>query len=376
MEKQTASFETITGDIIGNEECVRCGACVGLCPYLTLYNGTIVFPDKCDLPEGRCFGFCPKAPTDFDEISRELWHAPYIGSPLGTYSDILIAKRVKMPASATPQYGGIVTALVAQALLSGPYRAALVTQWKERPFPGGVVIENPEDVLKSAGSHYAGAYSLAAFNQYRQRHTVPMTVVGLPCQALAVRKMAHLNHPRNPHTGSDNLVIGLFCTWALSPRPFSHKLSEWFGAEKPGRFDIPPPPANRFEAFLESGKKEIPLDEIRPLLNPGCRTCLDMTSEFADISVGAVEGMPQWNTVIIRTEKGKALFQRLSDSGMIEIGDLPSESLSHLSCAAGQKKKRALTAAGEEPRGNSAAILSEQARKAILQNEETGDNPR
>jgi len=373
MEKQTASFETITGDIIAGEECVRCGACVGLCPYLTIYNGTIVFPDKCDLQEGRCVGFCPKAPTDFDKISQGLWHAPYSGSPLGIYSDILTARRAKKPESATPQYGGIVTALVEQALLSNTYRAALVTQWQGLSFPEGVIVENPEDVLKSAGSHYAGAYSLAAFNQYRQQHTGPMVVVGLPCQALAVRKMERLDHPRNPHKGSDNLVIGLFCTWALSPRLLSRELTERFGAEKPGRFDIPPPPANRFEVFLEKKKEEIPLDEIRPLLNPGCRTCLDMTSEFADISVGSMEGMPQWNTVVIRTEKGKALFRQLSDSGIIELGDLPPENLAHLSFAAGEKKKRAL-AADEEASGNNAAILSDQARETIRQNKKTGDD--
>jgi coenzyme F420 hydrogenase subunit beta len=361
MKKQIPSFEIITGDIIGEDECARCGACIGLCPYLTIYNGAIVFPDKCDLPEGRCFGFCPKAPTDFDEISRKLWNTPYTGLPLGHYTEILAAKQITIRTPATPQYGGIVTALVQLSLSTSHYKAALVTQWKGQSFPEGLVIEKPQDALAASGSHYAGAYSLAAFNKYREKHAVPMTVVGLPCQALAIRKMECLDHPRNPHMGSDNLVIGLFCTWALSPRALSHELLERFGAEKPWRFDIPPPPANRFETFLEDGKREIPLDEIRPLINPACQTCLDMTAEFADISVGAVEGLPQWNTVIIRTEKGKSLFQRLTDSGMIEIRPLAETNLSHLSFAAAGKKQRALAT------GNDTAILSEQARETILQ---------
>ena len=75
---------------------------------------------------------------------------------------------------------------------------------------------------------------------------------------------------------------------------------------------------------------------------PTCTYCLDMTSEFADISVGSVEGIEGWNTVIIRTDAGAELMETAKAKGKLEIDNLPGENLAHLKEAALLKKKRAL----------------------------------
>jgi coenzyme F420-reducing hydrogenase beta subunit len=41
-----------------------------------------------------------------------------------------------------------------------------------------------------------------------------------------------------------------------------------------------------------------------------------MTAEFSDLSVGAVEGIPGWNTVIVRTAKGQELLEGARKAGM------------------------------------------------------------
>jgi coenzyme F420 hydrogenase subunit beta len=87
-----------------------------------------------------------------------------------------------------------------------------------------------------------------------------------------------------------------------------------------------------------------------------------MTSEWADISVGVLEGRPQWNTLIIRTEKGQELVEKASQEGYLVIEEMPEENLEHLIWAAGNKKKRALTHAKEEGMVNT----TEDGKRSIL----------
>ena len=67
-----------------------------------------------------------------------------------------------------------------------------------------------------------------------------------------------------------------------------------------------------------------------------------MTSEFADISVGMVEGMDAWNTVIVRTPEGKRLIEKAKKNGAIKTQPLEEARLGHLREASFQKKKRAV----------------------------------
>jgi coenzyme F420 hydrogenase subunit beta len=90
------------------------------------------------------------------------------------------------------------------------------------------------------------------------------------------------------------------------------------------------------------------LDEIRVFIRPACRVCPDMTSEFADLSVGTVEGMADWNTVIVRTERGEEQINRAIEADIIESHLLPEENLKHLKEASLLKKQRALMALKEQ----------------------------
>jgi coenzyme F420 hydrogenase subunit beta len=107
------------------------------------------------------------------------------------------------------------------------------------------------------------------------------------------------------------------------------------------KFDIPPPPAENFEVTTSEGFHRFPLQEIRPLIQKGCTLCGDLTAEFADISVGAVEGREGWNTVLVRTEKGERLWEEVVREGWLEIEDIPQENFRHLKEASLHKKQRA-----------------------------------
>jgi coenzyme F420 hydrogenase subunit beta len=144
------------------------------------------------------------------------------------------------------------------------------------------------------------------------------------------------------HIEKLTLVIGLFCTWALSYREMLGFLKQEFPVEKIGKMDIPPPPANVFQMKLPGGTKSVSLDQIRKFIRPTCTICLDMTAEFSDLSIGAVEGIPGWNTVIVRTERGEELLEEARKGKTIQVREIPETNLAHLKEAALLKKKRAL----------------------------------
>jgi coenzyme F420 hydrogenase subunit beta len=148
----------------------------------------------------------------------------------------------------------------------------------------------------------------------------------------------------NPQSFKDKIgvLIGLFCTWALSPDVYS-LISETVGRAKVVKVDVPPPPANIFVVYTEDRVFEIPLDRVRRFIMPSCNVCFDMTNEFSDISVGAVEGEKNWNTVIVRTKIGQELLQVAHDAGVLEVNPLERERLKHLCEVSLMRKRRVLT---------------------------------
>ncbi len=61
-----------------------------------------------------------------------------------------------------------------------------------------------------------------------------------------------------------------------------------------------------------------------------------------------MEGEPQWNTIIVRTEKGEKLIENAITDGWLITKEMPQENLKHLKLAAVNKKKRALSKAKAE----------------------------
>ena len=63
---------------------------------------------------------------------------------------------------------------------------------------------------------------------------------------------------------------------------------------------------------------------------------------LSDISVGALEGFNEWNTLIIRSEKGEQLVNEAVDQGFIEIGTLPDKCFENLIKGAVNKRVQAV----------------------------------
>ena len=337
----------LVADVHEKELCIGCGGCVNLCPYFKNHRGKTAMLFPCTLTEGRCNAYCPMVEVNLDEMSLAVWHKPYEGSPLGTYQEIFAARCGKKMATGPYQAGGTVSALMTFALKEGKIDAAVLTDRKEL-VPDPKLVTQPEDVVKCAGSKFMASPTLAALNQGVNEGYQRIGVVATPCQGISVTQMRCNPLKREDFYDPIELIVGLFCTWAIDTRELIPLLSECVDSACIMGMDMPPPPSEIM--VIDTGEKqvEIPLDRIRPLIPGSCSICPDMTSEWADVSVGVLEGKSDWNTLIVRTERGADLVNAARKAGYLVTDKMPEENLHHLCVAAAGKKKRALTEAKEK----------------------------
>jgi coenzyme F420 hydrogenase subunit beta len=335
--------QEINENVIKAGLCTLCGACTGLCPYFTAYEGRVLLRDVCDLDRGRCHAFCPRCSVDLDRLSEAVHGVPYSLEGSGPARRVVMARASDGVIRKSAQDAGVVTALTDFALSNGFIDAAVLTGFNDRSWPTSVIASSREEIRKCSGSSYLAAPTVAGFNKAAQEGGAQrIGFVGTPCQALALAKMR--TAPQDLSAGAEKiaLVIGLFCTWALAHPDFSNFLKERV-SEPILRYEVPPHPANAVWVYTESGRLSFDIDEILPFVRPACRFCLDLTAEFADVAVGGGRGdFLNWNTVIARTEQGVKLLDSAIEKGVLEIASIPEENLKRLNRAAANKRKKAI----------------------------------
>jgi len=359
----TMGPQALMDAVIRADLCTGCGACVDLCPYFVSFRGKTVIFDDCDREEGRCYMFCPRTSVDLDGISRKITGDAYSGSPLGSYREIY---KSKSAVDGTYQAGGTVTSLVQFLMDSGEIDTAVLTG-SEGIMPVAQVVTNTNVVSAAAGSKYSAAPTLQALNRAEKDGFKKIGVVATPCQAMATAKMKMTNGVERNPGDHISFVVGLFCTWALDYEKLFDYLSEKLDISSITGFDIPPPPAEVFEVFTTGGKKSFPLSDIRTMVKNSCNECMDMTAEFADVSVGVMEGDPSFNTLIVRTEKGEEVVKRAQEKGVLILEKMPDETREHLMTAAMNKKKRALERIHERCRDTDSEWGYIQAPKDVIE---------
>lgn len=312
--------------------CVACGACLSLCPYLRSWQGRVVKLHDCNLDEGRCFAYCPRTTEESDDSDGEV----------GPVRKIFMAKAKNAVWREKAQSGGVVSALIDFALGKKAVAAAILTLRETDILPEGRIVRNREDILNCAGSSYVSGPTLEALHKGPWLGEEKIGVVGLPCQAIALKRMKSSSLEQRTPVDRVELVIGLFCTWALEYERFNAFLKKKLGRSVVLKLEITPPPERLLKIHTNGQLQTLPVDQIRPFIRKGCQVCLDMTAERADISAGTVEGVEGWNTVILRSERGETIFKEAEEEGVVECQPLPEDRLTHLKEASLLKKRRGL----------------------------------
>jgi coenzyme F420 hydrogenase subunit beta len=303
--------------------------------------------------------------VDLNLLSQTVLGVPYPASELGTAQEVLIARAADGALRSRAQYGGTVSALVTFALRTGLIDTAVLTASDEGILPTGRAVRDEAGVLACAGSNFVASPTLETFNREAASDAQRIGVVATPCQTLALAKMRASPLGNRNNIDKLRLVVGLFCTWALKYRDFAGFLGERAPLHQIVKVDIPPPPANVFEVYTDSTRVTIPLDQVRAFIRPTCNTCIDMTAELSDVSVGAAEGIAGWNTLIVRSEAGAKLVEAARAGGALEVEPLPDANLAHLKEAALLKKRRGLSNIVEATGSKEDLLYLEASREAL-----------
>jgi coenzyme F420 hydrogenase subunit beta len=248
------------------------------------------------------------------------------------------------------QYGGTVTALALFALESRRVDTALLTAWTQDPeeplASAPLVARTREDVLTATGSKYTASPTLKVLDGLLQEEGGNVFVVGRPCQVVALRKRMQIDDPTFP-AERIGLVVGLFCMWSLSYREFERMIRPLTGEEPLRRIDVP---QGRFVVETDRETLHLDHDTVRSHARATCQSCFDFTSELADLSVGSTEWKDDWNTLIVRTEEGRAFMEDAVEQGWIEVEPFPQDRLALLKEASLNKKRRVLEQLEEDAR--------------------------
>ena len=127
---------------------------------------------------------------------------------------------------------------------------------------------------------------------------------------------------RVPFFNNIKYKIGLFCMESFPYEGVLKLIKEQFDKDftKVTKMDIS---GGKFIIYMDSGEDlRVPLNDVKSYARDNCHYCEDLTSDYADISVGSIGSQAGWSSVIIRSKKGEEIFQGAVEEGLIEYQNL------------------------------------------------------
>ncbi|MHA2407619.1 MAG: Coenzyme F420 hydrogenase/dehydrogenase, beta subunit C-terminal domain, partial [Candidatus Ranarchaeia archaeon] len=340
---QKIAFSNLERDVISPDICIQCGMCISVCPV-----DVIEFKGETPVLVGDCIqcGFCSKACPQI-YYDRSLVEENTFGrksteeDPLGVYLEIHSARMKDERLRGKSQDGGATTAIMAALIKKNLIDGAIVSGKGSKPLSTKPKIAlNEKEVQAAAGTRYSPSPNLILYPEaIREKQLQSIGYVGLPCHLFSFRRT--FNIPIRLYSNRTKVTLGIFC---MENFHYSNIIKEVI-TEKMKLNPSKVVKVNMKKDFIVYVKgaetpNKIPIGKLDPYVLKGCSLCEDLTSEFADISIGAIGSEPGWNTVLIRNEIGKAVFDEIKD--VLDIKPLLPKFRKTLDVCSKRKRRHAL----------------------------------
>ena len=322
------AYNILEKKIIESGLCTACGACEVACPASALQlEGEKVKRlydcskdlDLCPL----CYEICPHSDRLLLRSLRPVADAPIRNEALGYYRKLILAQAADRKLRDQSHGAAVVTALLKYGIETKIFDSAVVSEGEaenpSKPKPAVAIV--PDDILSAVGSKFFPSAVAKAFGSAVTEYgKTKIAFVGVPCHVLALRKMEAWQHKIS---GNLKITIGLFCFGSFSLAPLMEYITKTYKIKpqyiKSMRL------SKDFVVDTVKGEIRIPMEEIEQHILQSCRTCVDFTSEVADISVGSAYPLTDWSTVIIRTKEGEDFFYSAVEKGIINTIPIEGE---------------------------------------------------
>jgi len=362
-EVEDRSFGDLIKEVVEPGHCTVCGTCVAVCPYhaLTLRGESF---RRLDLDElevtrntyksiedlcqrcGFCYYNCPELWFNLEKAEGKAFGA-VAKDELGHFREAVMAQATDRRILDNAQCGGAATALLKYMLEYELVDAAVTvasterTGWKPQP----TVIVNSRDLLKTQKTKYTPAATVmgvksALYEWVRSR----VAFVATPCQVRGIWTADTSPKGYTRMLNSTELIIGSFCYGTYPYNDLFRKLLV-------GKHKIYPSSISKIDLDTEKMrvyanselKLEIHRSQLRRFLRKSCENCHDFTNRLADVSVGGVGSPEKWTTVLIRTERGKRIFEDAEKEGYLRTESLPDQALEDVRSLARLKHEEGAT---------------------------------
>jgi len=304
--------------------CCQCGWCSAICPVnaIEVTADTLEIDTDACMKCGLCFSVCPRsfsidqANKSIKKLDQSLKWSDKTGAYINAYS----ASTTKDDIKKVRQDGGIVTSILEYLLENNLVDAIVAVQHSEelwRPVP--VIVENVKDLYKTGGTKYANSPSLTIIDQCKKYEKIAF--VGVPCMMKAIEKGAMFPSGL-PFFKNIKYTIGLFCMEAFPYDGIINLATEQFNKDikELTKMNIG---GGKFIVNLKSGEQmDVPLKEVQKYARDNCHYCEDLTSDYADISVGSIGSQDGWSSVITRSKDADELYNNIVKAGLIESKSL------------------------------------------------------
>lgn len=324
--------------------CTRSGTCVAVCPEKALYIGENFYPelipDKCT-ECGLCAQVCPGGEVNFKELTKITFNHDNVddsfdGNVLKTFVGYCTDNKIRSGGAG----GGVITGLLWDLLKRKVVDGCIVTRMNpQKPYYGEVFIARTyEDLLQSQQSKYI---VIPVNSILKEIENLPgkYAMAALPCQIHGFRLMQKYDAAV---TKKIEIIIGLFCAAAMEPfvalemlemrglKPdeivnFNFRDGDW-----PGQIRATLKNGEKV-AMHYSNFKDGAINYMTQLYSPfRCQTCIDGSSEFADISVSDAWTRDEFGNylfksqskLLARTPKGLSVINDAISAGSLIVEDV------------------------------------------------------
>jgi coenzyme F420 hydrogenase subunit beta len=307
---------------VARECCVYCGACIAVnpSPKVGFRDGELVFDEESILFD-KDLQVCPVINTTHSTTNPNppLEKGQKVDELLGPYIEVCSARSTKEEILKRGQTGGTVTSLLFQAMEDGEIDSALLVGrdkgWIGKP----KLATSTMEILEGAGTKLSEASVLTCWRDAVQRGYKKLAIVGMPCVTIAeylINSSPDFKEFKNIHS----LSLGIFCMESFSYQGLFKEFLRTQGIDTSNIVKVDVKGKMVIHEVTVEDKIALhtySLKELHKYALLGCIPCHDYTAEYADISIGSVGSEDGWNTVIIRTERGKKIFDAALKSGIL-----------------------------------------------------------
>ena len=326
------SFSQLQDSIIEPGLCTHCGTCVGMCPVGCIEFGSDGKQEpqlvgdciECNI----CTKVCPGKEVSFKELGKDVFGSFGSNFELGEFQELNLGHSLDDGIREGGASGGVVTDILVSLLEQGVIDGALVTGMKkDEPWvPEPVIARAKIEILECAQSKYVVSPTNICLKKLRE-NSGKFAVVALPCQVHGLRKAIELDNKLKERV---HCIIGLYCGNILHPSAVDSWIKrsgirkediqkfEFRGDDWPGNIKISSKKGAVFRINKFISNYVIPFHILGR-----CLYCIDMTNEFADLSVGdgwkyESEDRKGWSIIVIRSQRGSKIMGLVSDHLKIE----------------------------------------------------------